>query len=179
MLSSDQRAMLQRLSGRFTGYAFALTRDRDRALDLVQDAIVRVLETRHVPCDEAGLCVWFARIIRNLWIDGLRAERRRTETIAGSVEEVAESAASFDSEGLILNRMVVRNAFFELSADHRDVLALVDIAGFSYDETAQTLEINRGTVMSRISRARQQLLRKLDDERVIPFPAARRGGPHG
>lgn len=191
MLSPDQLALLQRLSGQMTGYAYALIHDRDRALDLVQDAILRAMEARRVPVDAPAFRVWFTRIVRNLWIDGFRAERRRAETIVGSAEDLAkdlaEPAARFDTEDLILNRMVVRHAFFDLSADHRDVLALVDIAGFSYDEAAQTLEINRGTVMSRVSRARQQLLGKLGDGqadgqaggKVVPFPLTRRGGGHG
>ena len=183
MLSPDQLALLQRLSGQMTGYAYALIHDRDRALDLVQDAILRAMEARRAPVDAPAFRVWFTRIVRNLWIDGFRAERRRAETVVGSADDLAEPAARFDTEDVILNRMVVRHAFFELSADHRDVLALVDIAGFSYDEAAQTLEINRGTVMSRVSRARQQLLCKLGDGQaggqVVPFPLARRGGRHG
>lgn len=76
----------------------------------------------------------------------------------------------------MVNRLAVRQAFMQLGKDHRDVLALVDIGGFSYDETAMMLSIPRGTVMSRVSRARAALMRGLSDDKVVPFPTRREAG---
>lgn len=57
---------------------------------------------------------------------------------------------------------------------HRDILALIDICGLSYDEAALVLAVPRGTVMSRVCRARRALAQMLGDEhRVIPFPTTR------
>ncbi len=176
MFSADNWSMLVRTSARLTGYAIALTRDRDRARDLVQDAILRAVQSGNVPCDETVFRIWFMRILRNLSIDLFRGDRRREALMPVCSQDVADLPSTQHSEELLLNHMVVRQAFFALSANHRDVLALVDIAGFSYDETAQILDVNRGTIMSRVSRARMELLKQLSDERVVPFPVARHGG---
>ncbi|MFA7415889.1 MAG: RNA polymerase sigma factor [Rhizobium sp.] len=181
MFTSNHWAMLHAMSRRLTGYAFALTRDRDKASDLVQNAIIRAMESRKVPDDDVAFRVWIARIVRNLWIDEHRAHLRQNAWLSASHPEGADFPADLPSEDLILNRMVIRQAFFALGTDHRDVLALVDIAGFSYDEAAKLLDVNRGTIMSRISRAREKLLRQLSDEGIVPLraSAARRGRHDG
>ncbi|HCL67116.1 MAG TPA: RNA polymerase sigma factor [Rhizobium sp.] len=177
MFTPDHWAMLHAMSRRLTGYAFALTRDRDKAGDLIQNAIVRAMESRKVPNDDAAFRAWITRIVRNLWIDDHRTQLRQDAWMSRSHPDGADIPSDLPSEDLILNRMVIRQAFFALGADHRDVLALVDIAGFSYDEAAKLLDVNRGTIMSRVSRARERLLRQLSDEGVVPFraSAARRG----
>ncbi|TPE51064.1 RNA polymerase sigma factor [Amaricoccus solimangrovi] len=169
--------MLRRVSPRLVGYAVALTHDPDLAGDLVQDAIVRAVESRNVPADERAFRAWITRILRNLWIDRCRARRRRADRAEAPAGEVADFPAGFRSEDLILNRIVVREAFGRLSASHREILALIDILGFSYGEAAELLGVRPGTVMSRVSRARRDLLRRLSDEGVVPFPAAARRMP--
>ncbi len=177
MFTPDHWAILHAISRRLTGYAFALTRDRDKASDLVQNAVVRAMESGKVPNDDVAFRVWITRIIRNLWIDEHRAQLRQGAWISNSQHDDADFPSDLPSEDLILNRMVIRQAFFALGTDHRDVLALVDIAGFSYDEAAKLLGVNRGTIMSRVSRAREKLLRQLSDEGIVPIRAraARRG----
>jgi RNA polymerase sigma-70 factor (ECF subfamily) len=76
-------------------------------------------------------------------------------------------------EDRVVNQLAVRQAFLLLSKDHRDVLALVDIAGFSYDEAATLLDIPRGTIMSRVSRARSALARQLAQGAVVGLPLRR------
>ncbi|HEY5720359.1 MAG TPA: sigma factor-like helix-turn-helix DNA-binding protein, partial [Gammaproteobacteria bacterium] len=56
-----------------------------------------------------------------------------------------------------------------LGAEHREVLVLVDMAGFSYQDTAELLEVPIGTVMSRVSRARRRLLQALEEPAVRPL----------
>lgn len=69
----------------------------------------------------------------------------------------------------------VRQAFERLSLEHREVLALVDISGFSYEETAMTLAVPQGTVMSRVSRARRAMAALLIEGDVILLDASREG----
>ncbi len=82
-------------------------------------------------------------------------------------------------ESVVVNRLAVRTAFMTLSREHRDVLALVDIAGFSYEETAEMVGVPRGTVMSRVSRARQNLARLLAAPQITAFPGRNRRAKDG
>lgn len=66
-----------------------------------------------------------------------------------------------DLSAVVVNQLAVRQAFDELRAPHREILALIDIAGFGYAELADILGVPKGTVMSRVSRARQELCRRL------------------
>ena len=78
-----------------------------------------------------------------------------------------------------VTHLAVREAFFLLSENHRDVLALVDIGGLTYDETAELLRIKRGTVMSRVSRARAALAEKLSGPHVVELPRKGKGMRRG
>jgi RNA polymerase sigma-70 factor (ECF subfamily) len=153
---------------RLFGYAMAMTRDRDRAQDLLHDCVARAMSARDCPRDEAAFRAWLFTIMRNTWIDQLRASRRHelaTERLADAIgsEPVA-------LEHVVVNAFAVRQAFARLSHEHRDVLALIDISGFSYQEAADILAVPRGTVMSRVSRARQALAGLLAaDDAVVPF----------
>jgi RNA polymerase sigma-70 factor (ECF subfamily) len=101
---------------------------------------------------------WMYRIIQTLWIDDRR--RARTRGTAVDPEDAALSdegkAAALPGDRLMLAR--VRRAMDDLPAPQRLVLSLVAIEGLSYKEVAEMLDIPVGTVMSRLSRARQSLL---------------------
>lgn len=148
------------------GYAYALTRDADLAADLLQDCVVRAMSTRCPPRDARAVRSWLFTILRNLWIDELRAERRRDRAHKEIAVEEDCSAATFPKINVV-NRLAVRQAFGQLGKDHRDVLALVDVGGFSYQEAAEILGVPRGTVMSRVSRARLALARILADTNMV------------
>lgn len=170
--------MLSDAGSSLFGYALALTRDRDQTAELVQDCVVRALSSRGGPHDERAFRAWLFTIARNLWVDRLRSSRRRRalhqEVDAGN--RTVAGAASIDAT---VARLAVRDAFFHLSPDHRDVLALVDIGGFTYDETAMLLGVNRGTVMSRVSRARAAMAGLLADPRAMSFQGPGKGLRHG
>lgn len=160
------------LSERLYGYAFALTRDREQAADLFQDCVVRAMSAKDVPDPDRAFRAWLFAIMRNLWIDGVR-EHQRKSSLHDRMEQDLAHAMPVPLESVIVNQLAVREAFSCLSIEHRDVLALIDIVGFSYEEAAELLSIPRGTVMSRISRARQALFRLLADDRVVAFPRKR------
>lgn len=179
MRTAREKRMAERLGSlgdRLYGYAIALTRDRDDAADLFQDCIVRAMSTRSAPSDERAFRAWAFTVMRNLWIDRIRARKRRDAAYDQvNVDQRLESPVGL--EAMIVNQFAVREAFSQLSLAHRDVLALIDIAGFGYDEAASMLGVPRGTIMSRVSRARQALAAMLRDDTVADFPQiARRNG---
>jgi RNA polymerase sigma-70 factor (ECF subfamily) len=157
-------------------YGCALSTQTAAAEDLYQEALVRAMSARSVPSEQTAFRVWMFRILRNLWIDGLRADARTKLHARSESESAWDGLWSTAGEDVVVNRLAVRQAFMQLGKDHRDVLALVDIAGFTYEETATMLSIPRGTVMSRVARARAALVRSLSDEQVVAFPTRREAG---
>lgn len=151
---------------RLYGYAVAMTGDRDSARDLLHDCVARAAAARNWPADEPAFRAWLFTIIRNLWIDQVRARQRRTLVVETLSDAALDMPVALES--VVVNAFAVRQAFELLSCDHREVLALVDISGFTYQEAAHLLGVPSGTIMSRISRARQALAKCLaDDEPTI------------
>jgi RNA polymerase sigma-70 factor (ECF subfamily) len=98
-------------------------------------------------------------IVHSTWIDELRARSRRnrssTEWDDDMLETVADPAARTPEENAINNQIV--NAVGQLPEAQRVVMLLVAVEGLSYSEAAEVLEVPIGTVMSRLSRARQTI----------------------
>ena len=122
--------------------------------DLVQETYVKALKNRSQLKDLAKLKPWLTRILLNLHIDHLRAKKELVPFEDHYVlTEIDPSSTASSDESVKL----VRNAIAQLNEKHRKIISLVDIAEFSYAEVAEILEIPVGTVMSRLSRARDQL----------------------
>lgn len=158
---------------RLYGYALALCQDCELASEIVQDCIVRAMTTRRVPVDEPAYRAWLFTIVRNLWHDHWRKSRTRGQTGIDAIDDVP--AYPFAQEDAVINVIAVRQAFEQLPAQHRDILALVDVAGFGYFETASILGVPEGTVMSRVSRARAALVKRLGSAAVVQLPRKRQG----
>jgi len=136
-------------------FAYSLCRNQADADDLLQSTIERIL-SRPVP-EEVELKRWMFRVCRNLWIDGLRADKTRqaaapdltlmTNELPGT-EQVAA--------GRITSERVER-AINNLPDQYREVLAIVAVGGASYKDAAETLSVPIGTIMSRLGRARALL----------------------
>ncbi|ARP93935.1 RNA polymerase sigma factor [Bordetella genomosp. 13] len=140
-------------------YARGLTGDREQADDLVQDTLERAW-SRYSRWQRRGeLRAWMFGIMHNHFIDGLRARRRQPEYDAQpNVPDIPVRAAQADGLELRdLDRSLQR-----LPADLRAVLLLVAVEEFSYREAAQVLDVPVGTVMSRLSRARERLAALLE-----------------
>ena len=161
-MSDNIRPELIQLLPRLRSFACSLTGSVDQADDLVQTGIEKAL--RHLDSYAPGtrLDAWMFRILRNAWIDTLRARR----DIAGCDTADADALAGDDGRSTTEARLLlaeVRRAMADLSEDQRSVLMLVCVEGLRYREVAAALDIPEGTVMSRLSRARRALAEKLRD----------------
>jgi RNA polymerase sigma-70 factor, ECF subfamily len=137
-------------------YARALTRNRETADDLVQEALMRALDAE--PRWHAGnIRSWLFTILTNVNRNRLRALGRRAQH--EGIEAVDPMHATPGPSGEA--RDIVR-ALDSLSTDQREVLLLVALEGLSYSACAQVLSVPTGTVMSRLSRARSALRAALD-----------------
>lgn len=157
-------------------YACGLCSQTAAAEDLYHETLVRAMSAKSVPSEQVSFRIWMFQVLRNLWIDDLRARARAQDYARSEDIDAGHEGPATESEDAVVNRLAVRQAFMQLSKDHREVLALVDIAGFSYVETGMLLSIPEGTVMSRISRAREALARRLSSDQVIAFPGRQGAG---
>jgi RNA polymerase sigma-70 factor (ECF subfamily) len=141
-------------------YAFALTRDHAAADDLVQDTLERALRRWTLRGDE--LRPWLFTVLHNLFVDDARVRRRRP--LHDRLELHAQDVAALPAQdGALIGRDILAQ-FGALSDEHQAVLLLVTIEGFSYADAAAVLNLPIGTVMSRLSRAREAFRRLLDGE---------------
>jgi len=139
-------------------FAYALTRDPHEADDLVQDCLERALSRWFLRRDDGDLRVWLFAILRNLYLDRLRAARRRPEAPLESAPELGFAGGQEAS----LDLRDVLKALDRLPEESRSLLLLVGVEDFSYEEAARALKLPVGTVMSRLSRARSALRRAME-----------------
>jgi len=147
-------------------YAYALCRDSDLACDLVQDSVVKALSARNLPKRGESYRPWLFSILRNVFFDDLRRKKRLFEYKEDVAEDPLEIRPETRVDESLINRITVRSGLGRLSGPHREILVLIDVAGFSYGETAALLSIPIGTVMSRLNRARQNLRREISSDNL-------------
>lgn len=156
---------------RLYGYAYGLTGNPDEAKDLVQECALKALTAKVEPADANAYRAWLFRILKNAFIDSLR--KRAHEPCNLDEEIIDQQVEYFDIEERLIGAVTVRLALANLPSKHYRMISFIDIAGFSYLETAKELGLPIGTVMSRISRARQALIKLIEAENVRPFSIRR------
>lgn len=162
-------------SGEIYGLLFRLTENTEEARDLTQETFLRAFQNIGGFRGEADLRTWIYRIAinqaRNRWRWWKRRSRDTTVSLdatVGSSDQplmatLAESAANPEQNTLAHEReLALRSALGKLGNAYRETVILRDIEGFTYEEIASTLDINVGTVKSRLARGRHELRRKLE-----------------
>ena len=137
-------------------FARALCGDAALADDLVQDCVERAMGKSHLYDPSRPLRAWLYAVLRNIFISGLRRDRRSSviKTVDDLVErEDAVAAAQEDR----ISVKQISEALDRLPTQHREVIVLVGLEEMSYRDVAEILAVPIGTVMSRLSRARSQL----------------------
>jgi RNA polymerase sigma-70 factor (ECF subfamily) len=151
-----------------------LVGSREEAEDLVQDAYARAFRSWRSFRPGTNLRAWLFRILTNLNIDRGRREQRAPDT--QPIEEgdyylynrLEENGGATDVDEVVerLSQDSIVQALSAVPHDFRDVIVLVDIGDFSYQDAAQILDIPVGTVMSRLHRGRRQLKQALAESAV-------------
>jgi RNA polymerase sigma factor (sigma-70 family) len=147
----DEAQRLIELIPRLRRYARALVGERAGADDLVQDTLERAWAKLHLYRRGTDLRAWLFTVMHNVHVNRVRATRL-VDPLEDEMPELAERAQPDSLELRDLDRAIAR-----LPADQRAVLLLVTLEEMSYEEVARTLGIPIGTVMSRLSRAREKL----------------------
>jgi RNA polymerase sigma-70 factor (ECF subfamily) len=151
-------------------YASALLRDHQEVDDLVHDCLVLALDRLHTWREDGQMRAWLFTILHNLFISQTRRTKVRGTTVPiDAVDEaVLGKCASQDD---FMHGHDLMGALDRLPKEQRTVLLLVAVEDLSYAEVAHVMGVPIGTVMSRLSRAREKLRR---EECVAPLSVFRR-----
>ncbi|CAH2603552.1 Sigma-70 family RNA polymerase sigma factor [Rhodovastum atsumiense] len=137
-------------------YARALLRNSQDADDLVHDVLVRALDHMHGLRADVPIRPWLFTIMHNLHVSWLRRARVRGNIVPAEQADDVQPGSQPTQETDLHCKETMR-AFERLPLEQRQVLYLVSVEDLSYAETATVLGIPIGTVMSRLSRGREQL----------------------
>ena len=173
---NDIQRLIEPLIPSLRRYARALMKDRAAADDLVQDCLERAISRWHQRRADGNARTWIFTILHNLAINRFRQAVVRGKHLP--LDDADDSAlgqpASQEDQ---LKYSEVLDKVSQLPEEQRGVLLLVAVEDLSYAEAARVLDIPIGTVMSRLSRARERLLTLMEggDGRVVPLnPQLRR-----
>jgi RNA polymerase sigma-70 factor (ECF subfamily) len=145
-------------------FARSLCGNRDKADDLVQEAIARALAAERSYTPGTNFKAWIFTILRNLYFNDIRKHRGRMV----SCDNLGEYEPSCPpTHHAALEFCEFRRAFWTLSDGQREVLMLVGPGGLSYEEAAGICGCAVGTIKSRVCRARQELKVAMDDPDAI------------
>jgi len=154
-----QQQLLQTLPA-IRRYCLALTGEPHNADDLLQATVERALSRWQQYQPGTHFDRWLYRLCRNLWIDTMRREKP-TDTLTEEHDPLLcgyDTATRYET-AVTLQR--VQERMQQLNESLRTVLYLVAVEGRSYQEAADIMDVPVGTIMSRLSRARQQLAQVL------------------
>ena len=125
------------------------------AEDVLQTSMSKTLGSSTLPLDEAAQRVWFFKVVRNGCFDHLRDQKKfATDTC---IEQAAGFIDAPDMVEATQRQQWVRTALQSLPSEQREIIVLRDVNDLSYADIAHILQLNSGTVMSRLHRARMAL----------------------
>jgi len=164
---NDVDDQLRELLPRLRRFAVSLTRDYSSADDLVQASLEKALSAWTKRRPEGDLRAWLFSILYRQFVDNHRRSRRYSRMLelftGGRDEEQFEPSV----ERTVVAQNTLQ-AFERLSTEQRALLLWVSVEGLSYKEVADILQVPVGTVMSRLSRARQALRQLSEGEITTP-----------
>jgi RNA polymerase sigma-70 factor (ECF subfamily) len=156
----DFNLLLEEQIPRLRRYARALTRNTERADDLIQDTLVRAIAKQHLWQAGTNLRAWLFTLMHNQNVNDVRHSVREGQTI--DVEEMSDVLAATTDPTALRQLCELDRALSQLVQEQRQAIFLVGLEEFSYEETAAILNVPVGTIRSRLSRGRDQLRRLLD-----------------
>jgi RNA polymerase sigma-70 factor (ECF subfamily) len=169
-------ALVVRYQRKVYAVALGIVKDPDQAWDVSQEAFVRVHGHLAEFKGESSFQTWVMRIASHLAIDSLRRERKNRRD---RLEDVAEELIGEAGEGILSTQLGtdpaanllrrelgerMQAALDRLPEIHRTVLVLREVEGLSYEELAARLDIQKGTVMSRLFHARKKMQEALSGD---------------
>ena len=160
--------LMEQHERRMYAVALRMCGNREDAQDCLQEAMLRVYRAIGGFKGQSSFSTWVYRITMNTCLDELRRKKNRQSTSLDSLLDMGWSPSDDTNapEKQAIRSELRRNlnrAIQELPEEMRSAVVLRDIQGFSYEEIAHMLEINVGTIKSRISRGREKLREKMKE----------------
>jgi len=177
--SGDQRAfklLVERYQRKIYSVALGMVRDREEAMDVSQEAFVKVYKYLDHFKGDASFYTWLYRITVNICIDVIRKRGGRSEML--EFDESIQMDTNEANLGALGTRLgtnpqksalrkelaeKIQEALAQVPEKHRAILLLREVEGMSYEDLARTLEIPKGTVMSRLFHARAKVQKILSE----------------
>ena len=161
-------SLMQQHEGRMYAVALRMCANREDAQDCLQEAMLRIYRAISGFKGESSFATWVYHITMNTCLDELRKRKNRQSTSLDNLLDMGwlpTDETNVPEKHAIRNesRRALQSAIANLPEDMRSAIVLRDIEGLSYDEIAQALGINIGTIKSRISRGREKLREKLKE----------------
>lgn len=162
--------IVQRYKNPLTNYVFRFLGDYEACSDVVQETMIKVYRYKDTYSSVAKFSTWIYTIAGNLARTEYRRRRRRQFF---SISDYGEEHKPFDLPDEVyrpdvmtdsgIKEEIIQNALTKVKDVYREAVILRDIEGMSYEEIAEILGVNEGTVKSRINRGRAQLQELLKD----------------
>jgi len=166
--------LVQRYEARVYNHCVRMINDREESADLTQEVFLKVFRNIGNYEHTYSFYTWLYRITVNCCIDYIRKRKRQAQSISLSFNTSDESDSgkeqdipdvTFTPERFIRDKetsRILKKAIGQLSEKMRAIILLKEIEGFSYEEIADILNCSRGTVKSRLFRARERLRELLE-----------------
>lgn len=159
--------------------AYRMVQNEEDALDLSQEVFIKVYKAIHKFDEKSKFSTWIYRVTTNACLDFLRKNKKQQNVVSFDAKVSSDDSDDMfmqiedkdaDTHEIVekkLKNKLLMEALSKLSPEHRVVIVLKDIQGYSHDEIARALRLNIGTVKSRISRAREQLKKIMQKSELI------------
>jgi RNA polymerase sigma-70 factor (ECF subfamily) len=165
---SDFQTLLEAQVPRLRRYARALTRNRDRADDLVQDTLVRAISKQQLWQEGTNLRAWLFTLMHNQFVNDLRRSQRESGNI--DLADIPSSLTAVSDPTASVQLKELEIALGRLSTEQRETILLAGLENFRYEHIAEIFAVPIGTVRSRLSRGREALRRELEGKEMeAPF----------
>ena len=170
--ASAFESLVMHYQGQIYRLCFRMTGNSEDAQDMTQEAFLKAWKNLSTFQFDSAFSTWLYRLASNCCLDLLRSMKRKptvsltaeTEDEEGEIIDVADDAPSPEEEAIVSQeRDDLRKALALLDDEQRQILILRVVNDLSYTEIAEVLNIKEGTVKSRLSRARDNLRKKLDE----------------
>lgn len=165
-------SLIIRYESKVYNIAYKMFNNEEDAKDVSQEIFIKLYRNLIKFNEQSKFSTWLYRVAVNTCLDEIRKRKKDKENLTsnvyetedGEIEREIPSTYNMPEAELIKNDRIekLRYALTLIKEDHRSVIVLKDLEGYSYNEIADTLNITIGTVKSRISRARESLKETLE-----------------
>ena len=160
-------AVIQKFRESLLYHAICIVKDEDEAYDLVQEVFIRAIREPRLFNDDFRIKAWLYRVTTNLCFNNVRNRKRRSAILNAAKMQDRKEADQLSKIFHGQRQVEILKSLEKLTEDHQKILLLRYYDDLSYSDIAHVLQIKLGTVMSRLSRARNRLLAVMDEELLV------------